>query len=76
MRINVELRTQTLVGRFHHNEPYQLSSHPITLVFGSTYLIMLFVIFFSIHKLDFNLRLCKMVVDIVIYIRKIFMNLS
>jgi hypothetical protein len=48
-----ELRTQTLMGRFHHNEPYQLSSHPITLVFGSTYLIMLFVIFFLHTQVGF-----------------------
>jgi hypothetical protein len=28
--------------------------------------------FFSINKLNFNLRLCKTVVDIIIFIRKIF----
>jgi hypothetical protein len=27
---------------------------------------------FSIHKLNFKLRFCKMVVDIITYIRKIF----
>jgi hypothetical protein len=32
--------------------------------------------FFSIHTLDFNLRLCEMVVDIIMYIREIFYEFS
>jgi hypothetical protein len=33
---------------------------------------MQFFFFFFIHKLDFHLGLCKVVVDIIIYIKKIF----
>jgi hypothetical protein len=39
------------------------------MLFGSIYTMMRFVIFyFSIHKLNFNLKNCRVVEDIIIYI--------